>query len=61
MLAQHTLVVFAGECSFCKGWIDILRRLDRDNLFRFSASQSRAGAALASRIDIPLAGPTPSL
>ena len=55
-VVPHALVVFDGECSFCNGWIDILLRLDRKNIFLFVASQSRAGASLASRMHIPLGG-----
>ena len=52
----HTVVVFDGECSFCNGWIDFLLRFDHQDIFRFSARQSEAGAAFAVQHGIPPGG-----
>jgi predicted DCC family thiol-disulfide oxidoreductase YuxK len=55
-LARHAVVVFDGECAFCNRWVDFLLRLDRKDVFRFTARQSKSGAAFSRDAGLPEAG-----
>ncbi len=56
MVTQQAVVVFDGECSFCNGWIDLLLRFDRNDVFRFTARQSETGAEFAAQSGLPPGG-----
>lgn len=52
----HAVVVFDGECAFCNRWVDFLLRLDRKDIFRFTARQSESGAAFSRQAGLPEQG-----
>ena len=54
--ANHAVVVFDGECSFCNGWISFLLRFDKQEALRFTARQSESGAAFAAQTGLPPGG-----
>lgn len=43
---ERPLIVFDGVCIFCSGFIKIVLRHDRSEMFRFVAAQSPLGQAL---------------
>jgi predicted DCC family thiol-disulfide oxidoreductase YuxK len=44
--ANHSIVVFDGECALCDGAVSFIVARDPSGYFRFAARQSPAGAAL---------------
>jgi predicted DCC family thiol-disulfide oxidoreductase YuxK len=46
------IVVFDGVCNFCSRTVDIIIKADRDDHFRFVASQTESGRALLSKYGI---------
>ena len=49
-------MVFDGECAFCNRWVNFLLRLDRKDVFRFTARQTPSGAAFSRQVGLPEAG-----
>lgn len=46
---KHPIIFFDGDCNLCNGFIRILIRLDRNQVFRFSSLQSDFGFELLKR------------
>jgi predicted DCC family thiol-disulfide oxidoreductase YuxK len=46
---ERPLVVYHGECGFCRRWVERLRRWDRHDRLDYLALQDPAAAAATSR------------
>jgi predicted DCC family thiol-disulfide oxidoreductase YuxK len=47
------IVLFDGDCSFCNGWVNWIRKRDTAGIFRFEALGSAQGMALRARFGLP--------
>lgn len=53
MDAETLLVLYDGDCAYCNGWVNWIRRRDTRGLFRYAALASPEGADLRTRHGIP--------
>ena len=44
------LILFDGVCNFCNATVNFILKHDKENIFRFSAQQSKEGIKLLTRI-----------
>lgn len=49
------LVLFDGDCPYCNGWVNWMRKRDRTLRFRFAALGSAEGLATRTQHNIPAA------
>ncbi len=47
------LVLYDGDCAYCNGWVNWIRRRDARGLFRYVALASPEGVGLRGRHGIP--------
>ena len=47
------VVLFDGDCAYCNGWVNWIRRRDKRGHFRYAALDSVEGSALRGRHGIP--------
>lgn len=48
-----TIILFDGDCAYCNGWVNWIRKRDRTGRFRYFALASPEGIALRDRHGIP--------
>lgn len=58
MDASAPIVLFDGECAFCNGWVNWIRKRDTADRFRFAPLGSAEGQALCQRHKLPPASDT---
>ena len=46
----RNVILFDGVCNFCNAWVDLLMKVDRREVFRFSALQSPKGKEILRMI-----------
>ena len=44
------VILFDGVCNFCNAWVDLLMKVDRQEVFKFSALQSTKGKEILRMI-----------
>lgn len=47
---DHPIILFDGVCNFCNAWVDVLLRIDRKGIYRFTPLQSPLGQRLLQSI-----------
>jgi predicted DCC family thiol-disulfide oxidoreductase YuxK len=47
---DHPIILFDGVCNFCNAWVDVLLRIDRKGIYRFTPLQSPLGQRLLTSI-----------
>jgi predicted DCC family thiol-disulfide oxidoreductase YuxK len=47
---DHPIILFDGVCNFCNAWVDVLLRIDRKGIYRFTPLQSQLGQRLLQSI-----------
>lgn len=53
MSAPTRLVLYDGDCAYCNGWVNWIRRHDKAGRFRYASLASPEGLALRARYGIP--------
>ncbi len=51
--AAPLLVLFDGDCAYCNGWVNWIRKRDTAGRFRFAPLTSAEGLALRKQHSIP--------
>lgn len=46
-------VLFDGDCAYCNGWVNWIRRRDSKGHFRYASLQSEEGLVLRERYAVP--------
>ena len=49
----QSLILFDGDCSYCNGWVNWIRKRDASQKFRFAPLASVEGQALINQFEIP--------
>lgn len=52
-MSARDLVLFDGDCTYCNGWVNWIRKRDKAGHFRFAALSSPEGIAVRSAHAIP--------
>ena len=52
-MPESPTILFDGDCAYCNGWVDWIRKRDAKGTFRFASLQSPEGLALRDRHAIP--------
>lgn len=47
------VVLFDGDCAFCNGWVNWIRKRDREHRFQYASLGSAEGSALRARHQVP--------
>ena len=50
---EKPIILFDGVCNFCNAGVNFIIRQDKENIFRFTALQSRAGQRLTEQYHLP--------
>lgn len=53
---EYTIIFFDGLCNFCNSFINLLLRIDKKGLLRFSPLQSEMGQEISNELKL---NPTP--
>ncbi|MCC7501281.1 MAG: DUF393 domain-containing protein [Flavobacteriales bacterium] len=52
-MPAQDLVLFDGDCAYCNGWVNWIRKHDKEQRFRFSPWASPEGLAMRAQHGIP--------
>jgi predicted DCC family thiol-disulfide oxidoreductase YuxK len=53
MASQPPIVLFDGDCTYCNGWVNWIRKRDPAGRFRFEALGSAQGMLLRAQFGLP--------
>lgn len=51
------IVIFDGECNFCNSSVNLLIKLDKNQIFKFASNQSNEGLQLIKEYNLTFASP----
>jgi predicted DCC family thiol-disulfide oxidoreductase YuxK len=52
MSNYDNVILYDGVCGFCNTWVDLVLRIDKNGLFRFTALQSETGGRLLTQVGL---------
>ena len=55
ILMSQSLILFDGDCSYCNGWVNWIRKHDTSHKFRFAPLDSDEGREQITQFKIPKA------